>query len=105
MMPIVGALALGTAHELRRGLEAASHSRTQEEAAAALGAWLTEAERQLQAELRAVAEQTVETAVGRLESALARQGQPGAGLDRLRALTQTALDLCREALAERDQEE
>lgn len=104
-LPIVGALALGTAHELRRGLESASHARTQEEAAAALAAWLTEAERQLVSELRAVGEQSLEMMTRRIELAFSRQAEPDDRLERLRRLTDDALTLCREALAERSSNE
>lgn len=104
-MPIVGALALGTAHELRRGLESASRARTQEEAASALAAWLTEAEAQLLGELRAVAGQSLEMAGRRVELAFSRHSEPGEGLERLRVLTDNALTLCREALAERSSSE
>jgi hypothetical protein len=104
-LPIVGALALGTAHELRRGLEAAGHARTQEEAAAALASWLQEAEQQLLNELRSVASVAIETAIERAQQAFQRQTLPHAGLDRVRALTDVALTLCREALAERSSSE
>ncbi|MNS39078.1 heat shock protein HtpX [compost metagenome] len=102
-MPILGALALGTAHEWRSHLARASEARSQDEAAAALAAWFETVERELVTQLRASAEQAIGLAEARVLDA--PEPEPGPGPERVRALIRDAMALTRDALADGPSEE
>jgi hypothetical protein len=102
-MPILGALALGTAHEWRSHLARASEARSQDEAAAALAAWFDVAEGELLTQLRAAADQALATAEARVLDA--PDPEPGPGPERWRALTRDAMAWIRDPLADGPSEE
>lgn len=104
-LPVVGAIGLGTAHELRRGMDRASQARNREEAIAALNAWLEEAERTLIEQLRAAAAQALQAAQARAGQALDRPRIPAGDAARLRTLTRDALTLVQADLDAPTQEE